>query len=900
MRQTFWILTWMLMPLAAMALKPVGRSPLATEPTYCDQQSVWRQDGNRVIDTRDGRVQSVSMLNEGPYSGTPEQAARAFLSEHTDLMQFVPTAENLAAVRTVETPMGYHVTFEYNVNGVPVYPGNCVVTLDRQGSVKFFFSSLMPVSESTPTQVTLSAEDAINIAHRYLKPKTAPQDKAQTELVVWAGDNRDFAVCWKVWQFVSDPLGDWEVLVDANSGQIRRVADRLCYENGTGLVFRPDPLTTAEVNYGDNGYTDGSDASTPQLFAQEFVDSLRDITLSAGVYHLQGPWVYDDDWDPPTSPINTATNPDSFRFDRLAQGFEDVMVYYNIDTSQRWIQFLGFNNIQHAPIHVDPHGVNGQDNSYFVPSSNRIAYGEGGVDDAEDADVIWHEYGHAIQSSSVPGWGGGDEGGMGEGFGDYWAGSFSYSISTYHDTWVFNWDGHNPFWSGRVLNANYHYPEDNGEVHDAGMIWSQPCFETMEDIGREVMDRIVLQHHFLLGTNASMPTAAEAILTVDQNLYGGEHQAVIYQHFVPRGLLTMPPVLAVTSPNGGELWPIDSTVTVSWSIGSVSGNISIELSRNGIAGPWEVLAASTPNDGAQTIVVSGDPTDHARVRITSLSVPDSTDMSDADFFIAPLQVVLGTDVEDGAPGWTHESGGGSWVDQWHISTERANSPTHSYKNGDTGTGNYANLCDARLTSPVIDNLPENATLSFYHQIQSEISGAYPDSAYDGGVIELSEDGGTFQLVTPRTGYPKVFRTQSGGGNPYSGPMPGVPCYAGTITSWTRQEVDLSPWAGHSVQVRFRFGSDAGTTNEGWYVDDILIYAPQGITTPQDVTIYRIGDDINLRWASDGNPYYKVYSSTSPEGPFDTLEGSTDQTVFVVPGGLSAATKFFVVVGWDGN
>jgi hypothetical protein len=30
---------------------------------------------------------------------------------------------------------------------------------------------------------------------------------------------------------------------------------------------------------------------------------------------------------------------------------------------------------------------------------------QGGVDDAEDADVILHEYGHAIQDNQVPGFG---------------------------------------------------------------------------------------------------------------------------------------------------------------------------------------------------------------------------------------------------------------------------------------------------------------------------------------------------------------------------------------------------------------------------------------------------------------------------------------------------------------
>ncbi len=48
------------------------------------------------------------------------------------------------------------------------------------------------------------------------------------------------------------------------------------------------------------------------------------------------------------------------------------------------------------------------------------------MDDAQDGDVISHEYGHAIQDSQVPGFGVTTEGGtIGEGFGDYWQAAMS-------------------------------------------------------------------------------------------------------------------------------------------------------------------------------------------------------------------------------------------------------------------------------------------------------------------------------------------------------------------------------------------------------------------------------------------------------------------------------------------
>src|SRR5262245_23660762 len=59
------------------------------------------------------------------------------------------------------------------------------------------------------------------------------------------------------------------------------------------------------------------------------------------------------------------------------------------------------------------------------PTTKSLTFGTGGVDDADDAEIILHEYGHAIQDDQIPGFGEPAEAGaMGEGFGDYFAASF--------------------------------------------------------------------------------------------------------------------------------------------------------------------------------------------------------------------------------------------------------------------------------------------------------------------------------------------------------------------------------------------------------------------------------------------------------------------------------------------
>ncbi len=98
------------------------------------------------------------------------------------------------------------------------------------------------------------------------------------------------------------------------------------------------------------------------------------------------------------------------------------MAYFWVDRAQTYLQSLGFDDVTgivHEPFHVKV-GQYGGDNSYQTDKPYRIRLGKGGVDDAEDAEVIVHEYGHAVHASQVPGFGTSlDAGSIGEAFGDY-------------------------------------------------------------------------------------------------------------------------------------------------------------------------------------------------------------------------------------------------------------------------------------------------------------------------------------------------------------------------------------------------------------------------------------------------------------------------------------------------
>jgi Zn-dependent metalloprotease len=656
MRSLRWFLVMAALTAAAGLAFGLGEAPtnssLLTPELPFERGGMGVQQGTQIYNQATGRIESLFGMADGPYQSAPEVAGLEYLVKHIDVTGYSP--DELSLLRSVESQGCRFVTYEANVGGLPVFPGETVVSFDPQMRVVFLFNGLLPVDRHVNTAMSIADDHAIQLARGYLKVSGKELMPPNVRAVLWAGDDRP-RPAWMVTIVAESPRGDWQVFVDGNSGDVFRVRNNEKSYNGHGMAFTPDPLTTGNATYGSTGYLDNSDANSTQLQAQRFPVTLRDITYSGSLYRLTGPWVTVSELTSPTSAPVTSADSNGFSFTRDAQGFEDVMVYYHLDTSQRWIQSLGFSNIQHLSIPADAHGGTA-DNSYYTPSANTLNFGEGGVDDAEDADVIWHEYGHAIQNSIVSGYGAShDEGSMGEGFGDYWAASYSKTISDFANTWVFNWDGHNPYWSGRIMNANYTYAAQGGnEIHDAGQIWSQACYDTRNrvNVGRTVMDKVVLQHHFGLGTTATMLTAAAAILTADNSLYGGIHYPDIYAGFVPRGLLSSSGSISCTAPNGAESWTAGTTQTISWSYYNLTGNARIEINRSYSGGTWEVINTTTAlSAGSYSWTVTGPGTTTARIRVSPVSNSAINDVSNANLTIVASGPSLVLTTPNGGENW---------------------------------------------------------------------------------------------------------------------------------------------------------------------------------------------------------------------------------------------------------
>src|SRR3954454_20356709 len=199
-----------------------------------------------------------------------------------------------------------------------------------------------------------------------------------------------------------------------------------------------------------------------------------------------------------------------FVYTRDQDQFEQTMGYYWVTQAQRYIQSLGFGSTLPAVnkcqqlMRIDQFGG---DNSFYREGTGKltITFGKGGVDDAEDAEVIVHEYGHSVQDDQVPGFGATPEAGaIGEAFGDYLAVEVSNAVTgnTFQQPCVADWDSTSytpgPIHCLRRIDGTKHYPEDvENEVHADGEMWSAALWQARQAIGNATTaDSIIVDAQF--------------------------------------------------------------------------------------------------------------------------------------------------------------------------------------------------------------------------------------------------------------------------------------------------------------------------------------------------------------------------------------------------------------------
>ena len=527
--------------------------------------------------------------------------ANAFLSANADSLGLAGGAATVELVGQRNTMVGPYLEYRQTLNGIPILSSQVALSLTKEGELNAVTTSIVQIPENKIADIAktaeLSGEAALDIAWRDLAPSGDLLEPARTELA-YVPEANALTLSYVVDVAVAEPFGYWRYEIDATTGRIiektkrevqegKRLGDAVpqavgapaldyatALENlkarqgaalaapvmgkvasASALVFDPDPLTTLN----DITLLDDSDAA--KFDAAYVTVTLQEVTESGGAFHLTGPTTRIEDFEPGEGGQQTvpSTSGSGWTAKRGDNAFNDVMTYHYLQKSIAYLRQLGFtgpNELFPDGIAADSDGVSGDDNSHYVPPpSDRLAFGHGCVDDNEDVDVILHELGHAIHNHLNPAWGGGDMGAMGEGFGDYWAASYSLKVlpngPVVDPAKVFTWDGIDACWSGRRLDrtsARYN-PSTRYGAHQSfpgfvsDELWSTPLYQALlELVGQgetpESVDTIVLTGMQNVGSGLTMRQLALNTIAVAQQLFpSGPHAAVFEEKFREVGIV---------------------------------------------------------------------------------------------------------------------------------------------------------------------------------------------------------------------------------------------------------------------------------------------------------------------------------------------------------------------------
>lgn len=488
----------------------------------------------------------IRNIQSEPSKRNPREIAESALKKIAPDLKIKTDLSELKFDKVKKSILGSHVLYQQYYRKKPVSGSWIRIDIDKRGRIYNIQSDLVPklyTHDSKPHRAKkLSKSDngklltqsyITSLAVKAVITRTTSSHKILKKEQIYFPYKGVPTLAWKIIVETNKPRREWKMYLDAVSGKVLSKINQLKEIRGKGLVFDPNPVVTL------NDFTLNENSTIPRSAYDEVV-----------LYDLNGTGFLDGKFaSTKNTKKRTRRNDNNFLFHRESMAFKEVMSYFHIDRFQRYIQELGFNNVMNHSIKVNVAGRH-DDQSDYSPTTKALRFGIGGIDDAEDAEIILHEYGHAILDDQIPGFGETRQAkAIGEGFGDYIAASFFEGKKTFVlKPAIGAWDaiGYNiisPRGSIRCLrrlDSKKRYPKDLSkpfDEHEDGEIWSACLWDVRKILGQKNADKLVIAHHFLITRKASFEDAANAMIVANSNLNAGAKEKKIRNIFIRRGIL---------------------------------------------------------------------------------------------------------------------------------------------------------------------------------------------------------------------------------------------------------------------------------------------------------------------------------------------------------------------------
>lgn len=302
-------------------------------------------------------------------------------------------------------------------------------------------------------------------------------------------------------------------------------------------VFHPNPVVSLNRTYGRelSDFRDGDSKLLRSVLQKDSIllckinDSIAPSTKLFSFQNISAPFT--------KAPQITAKE---HLLTRSDPDFEFFNALFHLEKFADIIKNRGYQQLLSSLV-VDHDAMNGADQSAFNPYHQppSLEFGKGGVDDAEDAQVVIHEMAHALAYMAAGNSAIGKERKiMEEGVCDFLAMYYSKKLHPARSNQVFSWDGHNEFWDGFILNSKEKWRNsDEISIQEGRQIWSS-CWNCIaENIGWENTFELALESLFYLRKEQGIEEMAAHLIHIDSSLWRGKHYRPIKNCLIERNIL---------------------------------------------------------------------------------------------------------------------------------------------------------------------------------------------------------------------------------------------------------------------------------------------------------------------------------------------------------------------------
>ncbi len=355
--------------------------------------------------------------------------------------------------------------------------------------------------------------------------------------------------------------------------------------------------------------------------------------------------------------------------------------------------------------------------------------------------------------------------------------------------------------------------------------------------------------------------------------------------------------LTITSPNGGEVWKVENTQPITWSKAGTIANVKIEYSTDGgVTYPNTIILSAPAAAGSYSWLIPDAISNTVRIKITSTSDPEVSDISDANFKISGSLVLV------------FPNGGESWV--------IASSQNITWaKTGSIASAKLEYSTDSGLTYPNLIVASVDATLGAYAwtvpDVPSTTVRVKITNTADATVFNTSAANfrirGSFTLTSPVGGETWIVGqsrditwTKAGsianakleysidGGSTYPNLIASTPA-ANLVYAWTIPDA-----IGSALKVRISDAADSAVFSSS--AANFAIKGSLTIAVPNGAEIWKVGESRNITWAKTGTiANVKLEYSTDAGATYpNIIIASTDATLgtyaWTVPDAIGTSVR----------